>query len=63
MTLEVIRYNGRVCLVCTGDDHTMKEWDLQLKHIMTMFANGSFVKRMKAFRNGGKACLASVQEN
>ena len=25
--LQVIRYNGRVCLMCRGDGHTMKVWN------------------------------------
>ena len=63
LDLQVIRNNDRVCLVCRGDEDTMKVCDLKHNNVVTSHANDSFVRKMKAFRNGGKVCLASSNEN
>ena len=58
-TLDILQCNGKVCLVSTGGDKTIKIWDLQNNSIMTTLNKDAFIKTIRVFMNGDRACLAS----
>ena len=62
-SLQVLRFGGKICLVCPGDNMTIKVWDVQTNTPVAILTNFPDVREIKIFRNGEKACLASTHIN
>ena len=58
-TLEVIRWNGIMCLISGSYDRNIKVWDLDSKTVIDSFKNKKEICTVKAFMNGDRPCLAS----
>lgn len=63
ISLEAIRYHGKVCLICPGDDNTINIWDIQNKTVMASLKSDFPVNEIKSFMNDNKACLLSGHFN
>lgn len=63
LTLEVVRYHNRTCLVCPGDDRTFRLWDLNSNTLMTVSSSDSHITRLKVFMNGNRPCFVSAHVN
>ena len=59
VSLDVLEYDGKVCLVSASNDRSIKIWDIESHSVITTLQTDSYIYAMTVFMNGDQAYLAS----